>query len=327
MANTGYPRRVRARAGRPVVVEAPERTSLERSVDDYLAHKQALGLSRKTMGIYELVLRRVLLPWAQREAIGDAAELDQRALDRLSTELLDVGGSRGPLSRASVSTYLSTVGHYLTWAQAEGEAGDARPQLPKVERRVIVTLDRDEVRQLEDAASSERDKLIVRLLADTGMRAGELAGLELDDLVEQGRDRFLRVRGKGRRQRLVPVAPALYTRLRRYATRTRPQDVDSPRLFLSLRRLPRTGQHEPLEVSGVGQLVRELGHAAGLKKRVHAHGLRHAFATWYLRRGGNPVTLAAILGHEGLTMITRTYSHLNQSDAARELMALLRSEE
>ena len=320
MASRANPRGVR-------VLEAPARSPLDRLVDDYLAHVAARGLSRKTVRHYGTTLATVLLPWAAGDGITEASQLDQSALDRLSTKLLNDGGPRGPLSRASVRSYLSAISHFLAWARKEGEAGDAKPQLPKLERQVLIVLDRDEVRRLEDTAGNERDKLIVRVLADTGMRAGELAGLELDDLVEEGRDRFLRVRGKGRKQRLVPVAPALYQRLRRYATRTRPQETTTDRLFLSLRRRPETGEHEPLEVSGVGQLVRDLGAVAGIRKRVHAHGLRHAFVTWALRKGMNPIQVAAIVGHEDLTMIQRVYQHLDQSDAAKAMMALLRSDE
>ncbi len=309
------------------VVKPKQRTALEQLTDDYLAHVEARGLSRKTIAIYELSLRRVLLPWCAEHGITEAAKLDQKALDRLSNKLLKEGSANGPLSRASVRTYLSTIGHFLSWARSEGEAGTAKPQLPSLERRVLVTLDRDEIRRLEDAAGNERDKLVVRLLGDTGMRAGELAKLELGDLVEEGRSRFLRVRGKGRKQRLVPINPGLYSRLRRYATRTRPSDADSERLFVSLRRRPGSGEYEPLEVSGVGQLIRELGHKAGLKKRVHAHGLRHAWVTWALRKGMNPLQIAAIAGHADLSMIQRTYAHLDQRDAAKAMMALLREDD
>ena len=100
---------------------------------------------------------------------------------------------------------------------------------------------------MEDAAESERDKLIVRILADTGLRVGELLGLTPDDMIQQGRHRYLKVVGKGSRERLVPVAPALFTRLRRYVARGRPQDASSDRIFVTLRRAGRTGQYEPLD--------------------------------------------------------------------------------
>jgi integrase len=311
---------------RPKVLPKPTRTELERLIDDYLADVRARGLSRKTEQHYASVLHRQLLPWAERHGITQPAQLDQKALNQLSTELLNVGSARGPLSRFSVRSYLTTVNHMLSWAAKQGELEAVKAQVPRTERRVLDVLNREEIRRLEDAAGSERDKLIVRLLADTGLRAGELTGLRLDDLLQEGRDRFLKVRGKGRRERLVPVAPQVFTRLRRYADRTRPQDADTDRIFVSLRRLPRTGQYEALEVSGLGQLVRELGAAAGIKKRVHTHLLRHSFVTWALRRGMNPVTVATIVGHADLAMIARTYSHLNQQDAAAALMRALRED-
>jgi integrase len=66
--------------------------------------------------------------------------------------------------------------------------------------------------------STERDKLMLRTLADTGIRVGELVGLMVDDLVANGRQHFLRVSGKGSRERDVPVSPSLHARLQRYAT-------------------------------------------------------------------------------------------------------------
>ncbi len=66
---------------------------------------------------------------------------------------------------------------------------------------------------MEDAARTERDKLIVRVLADSGLRVGELLGLRTHDLVEQNRNYYMHVRGKGQKDRLVP-APRIYRRLR-----------------------------------------------------------------------------------------------------------------
>src|SRR5262249_50193024 len=159
--------------------------------DDYLANIRARGLSRKTEAHYSSVLHRILLPWAEREGITEPAQLDQRALNRLSTGLLDEGSSRGQLSRFSVKSDLTTINHMLVWAAKQGELEAVKAQVPRTERRVLETLDREEIRRLEDAAQNERDRLIVRLLADTGMRAGELCGIRHDDLIEEGRDRFV----------------------------------------------------------------------------------------------------------------------------------------
>ena len=76
----------------------------------------------------------------------------------------------------------------------------------------------------------------------------------------------MRVRGKGDRERDVPVMPQLGRRLRRHAERGRPRDTTSDRVFLGLRR-GRSGDHEPLTRSGIDQLIRLLGEEAGLEKR------------------------------------------------------------
>src|SRR5471030_3285692 len=107
-------------------------------------------------------------------------------------------------------------------------------------------LSRDEVASMEDAATSERDKLIVRLLFETGMRLGELLALTGDDLQTTGGRSVLMVRhGKGDRGRLVPLSPALARRLRRYAD-SRRRETRSDRLFLGLRRRASSGEFGPL---------------------------------------------------------------------------------
>jgi integrase/recombinase XerD len=203
---------------------------------------------------------------------------------------------------------------------------EARVTLPGLPKRLVETLSREEIQRLEDAAASERDKLIVRVLADTGIRVGELVRLRLQDLVDRDRRFFPKVRGKGDRERLVPLAPRLYNRLRRHIGQ-RPQDIDSDRLFLSLRRDYRTSAYEPLTESGVQQMIRDLGERAGIVRRIHPHLFRHSAATRMLRRGMNPLLVANVLGHASLAMIQSTYAHLTATDAHAALMDGLRGEE
>lgn len=315
------------------VMTAEPASGLDLLVGDYLAAVRARGLSPKTIDVYENALRRVLLPFCAERGIREPGELDSKALDRLSTHLLTEPGSKGrPLSRTSVRSYLGTIGHFLAWAREEGELPEgARIKRPSAPQRVLDVLTRSEIARLEDAAEVERDKLIIRILADSGMRLSELTGLRTGDLVEQGRYRFVRVRGKGRggqnQERLVPLAPALWSRLRRYAERGRPRDVGTDRIFIARRR--RDGNYAPLDPRAVQDMVRFAGERAGLSQRVHPHLLRHSFATWCLQspRNMNPLQLQKILGHSDLTMITRTYSHLVASDTAEALMAALRADE
>ena len=311
------------------IVTTPTPSELDRSISDYLASVKARGLSPRTVEHYEVTLRRVFLPFLADQRITSPAQLDQRVLDRMSTHLLDDGGVRGPLSKDSVHSYLRSVGHYLRWAKAEGEMTSvASPQMPKLPKRVLTVLTREQIRAMEDAAGPERDKLVVRVLADTGLRVSELLGLTRADLIEQGRDRYVKVRGKGDKQRLVPLQPSLYARLRRYAERGRPQTAATDHIFVTLRRSGRSGDYEPLEPRAVQELTSVLAAKADVTDRpTNPHSFRHAFATWCLRRGMNPLQLQQILGHADLTMISTVYAHLDETDAAAAMMAVLRSED
>ena len=314
---------------KPGVVKPKPAGVLASSVEDYMASVKARGLSPRTVRHYDAVLQSVWLPFLAEQDIETPEAINQRLLDRLSTQLLEKGGDRGALSRHSVHSYLGTISHYLAWAKRDGEiTSNAKVQMPKLPRRVLNVVDREEIRGLEDAAETERDKLIVRVLADTGLRLSELLGLTDADLVEQGRDRFLRVHGKGARDRLVPVTPALFARLRRFSTRGRPRSAGSDRILLTARRSRITGDYEPLEPRAVQELMSVLAEKAGIVgKPTNPHGLRHAFATWCLRKGMNPIQLQRILGHSSLEMISNVYGHLAPTDAAAALMAVLRSDE
>ena len=313
-----------ARKQQPLaVVPARSKTELEILVADYLASCRARGLSRGTIEqAYKWSLEEVFLPWAATNGLTDAEQLTQRALDRFTAELLSEGGPRGELSRHTVHSYVRPVRQMLKWAAQEGEkVTGALPQLPRLPHRLLDTLSREEIARLEDAATTERDKLIVRLLGDTGIRVTELCTLRVDAVTRHERGALLRVHGKGDRERLVPVSPRVARRLERYV-RGRPEAAPSDYLFLSHRRNT-DKEYEPITRSGVLQLVRNLADRIGMKKRVHPHLFRHSFATEALRRGMNPVQLANILGHTGLRMIERVYSHLTPGDSYDAIMRFL----
>jgi integrase/recombinase XerD len=307
-------------------VVQPQAPAIARRVEEYLDSCRARGLSPKTVKLaYGYPLRGSFLPWCVQQGLTEPGQFSTRLLERYAAELLEHGGARGPLSKDTVWTYMKAVRGFLTWAKADGDQVDAEVRLPKLGRRVIDVLERDEVRRLEDVAGAERDKLIVRLLADTGVRVGELIKLRDQDLTDRDRKPFLRVRGKGDRERLVPISPQLRNRLRRYIERERPADANSDRIFVGRRRA-RSGAYEPLTESGVQQMVRELGERAGLRKRVHPHLFRHSAATYLLRQRMDSLQVAQVLGHTSLAMIQRVYSHLTPSDTHEALMRALREE-
>src|SRR5215472_10561575 len=249
------------RAGDLQVVPGHRPMEWERLVSDFEASVQASGLSFRTVEHYSDVLRRVLLGFCEREGV-EPTGLTKRHLERLAAELLQAGRSR-----QSVKTYMSAINRFLKWCNDEGELARLRGPEPRVERRLLDVLDRDEINRIEEAAVTERDKLIVRVLADTGIRVGELRRLRVTDLVSQGRERYLRVRGKGERDRLVPVTPGLHMRLDRYVRRSRPT-CNADALFVTLDRRP-SGDYEPIGERTLQELLALLGRKAGLEKRVH----------------------------------------------------------
>src|SRR5205807_637291 len=110
------------------------------------------------------------LPWCRDAEITEPAQLTQRVLDRFTSHLYEHGGRTGvQLSRHTAHTYIRHVRQFLNWAAKEGEIeAGAQPQLPSLPRRVLDVLTRQEIDQLEHAAATERDKVIVRILGDTG---------------------------------------------------------------------------------------------------------------------------------------------------------------
>jgi integrase/recombinase XerD len=308
------------------VLETPTPPAIEALADGFLADCRARGLSIRTVEWYRDTLRREFLPFCAREKITDPSQLTAALVGRYTARLLDEGGLRGPLSRATVRGYVRAVRVFLGWAEKEGGATvGAAPKLPKAEKVLLDVLSREEIQQMENVAKSERDKLIVRVLADCGVRLGELLGLRVEDLWEPKRGEFaLKVRGKGSRDRLVPLAPALHRRLRRYLAGHRAEGRDS--VLVALRK-GADGRYAPITKSGVEQVTRLLAKEAGITKRANPHAFRHAYATEWLRRGGNIISLQRVLGHADLSMIQGVYAHLDSSDDFAAAMAVLLGKE
>lgn len=274
-------------------------------------------LSRKTIREYRQPLEQVLLPFCDREGIADAAELDGDALERLRDHLTTNGARSGKtLKTPTVNSYLRAINVCLSWAEKRHKGNGARVKLYKLKRPRYDVLSRDEIARIEAAAERERDRLIVRLLADTGMRVGELVGLRTGDIKSDGGRVFLTVNGKTD-ERDVPLMPDLHKRLRRYINETRPKKAESDRVFLALRRRPGGGV-EPLTESGVQQIIRELGETAEIGRRVYCHLFRHSFVTDKLNRRMSPIHLKEMVGHKSMAMIDRVYSHIKPADVYEE---------
>jgi integrase/recombinase XerD len=308
--------------------------ALEDLIDDYLAHCLSEGRKRNTVeNAYGYPLRHVFLPWCERNGIAEPKELKRRTIERYQGYLLTTGGTRGPLAPATVHSYVRVVNQMLTWATdpesgVEAEVPNGKVRLPKLGRPVKEILSRAEIERLEDTATSERDKLVIRVFGDTGMRVGELVRLRVEDLITRQRKNFLHVQGKGDLDRLVPIIdPNLWRRLKRYAERGRPADISSDRLFLGLKR--RAGHEEvmALTVSGAQQMIRQVTHEAGIKKRVHPHLFRYSAATWMRTKHVDPLTITRVMGWTSMRMLQRIYDQASPVDDFAALAGLLRRDE
>ena len=291
---------------------------LEDAIGEYLDEATARARDR-TMELYESVLRRHLLTWCTAQGLDRTDELDQRVVSRWVAQLRTTYRSaKGePLSEATVRTYTRTVNSFLKWLDQP-----ARAQAPVVRRKTLDVLSRAEIDKLEAAAITERDKLLIRVLADTGCRLGEALGLQEQDVVQQDRrEHILRLGGKTG-QRLAPISAGLYRRLRRYIDHGRPEDYHGDHLFVGLHSV-KGGVYKTPGRGTIEAMVREAARRAGIRRRVYPHLLRHSALTHLLRRGVNPILVAQVAGHSSLEMIRSTYSHLTISDAHRAVMRAL----
>jgi len=282
------------------------------SVAEYLGALQAeRGASRNTLAAYRRDLGDFFGYLEARRLAPDAVTADDVVswIERLR--------DRG-LAASSVARRLSSVrGFYRHLVRDGAVRRDPTEHLdaPRATRPLPRALSRDSASALVEAPDTRRpagvrDRAILELLYATGMRASECLGLGLEDLnLAAG---YVVCTGKGGKQRLVPVGAEASAWTRRYLREVRPRDVrrrDCGRLFVN----PRGG---PLSRQSLWTLVRRAATAAGLKRRVSPHVLRHSFATHLLEGGADLRAVQAMLGHADIST-TQIYTHLPSSALKR----------
>jgi integrase/recombinase XerC len=228
------------------------------------------------------------------------------------------------LSKASAARALAAVRSWFKWLARDGHVKQnvaalvATPKLPRHLPRVpsIEQINRVVDTVTEDAASwPARDRAILELLYGCGMRNAELTALNLPDI--HWANEAILVRGKGQKQRYVPLGDAAASALRAYlAERTARLSAAEPlcstsALFLNLhlRGLNRPGGDARLTTRSVGRIVKRIAIQRGLPADVHPHTLRHAFGTHLLEEGADLRAIQELLGHERLST-TQRYTQL-----------------
>ncbi|MEA3337912.1 MAG: tyrosine-type recombinase/integrase [Chloroflexota bacterium] len=290
-------------------------------IDLYIVSKQIEGRSKKTLDWYQAHLAR----FTDFVCNGQAATLEDLTLDEARSLIAHLQGrttryedhhmrpvKEGGLSPHSIHAYVRTLKAFGNWLQEEDYVETSpfeRLKPPKLPKTMIEILSEKEIRCVVEAINpatflGARMRAIVLLLLDTGIRASELCGVTLENMhLEEG---YVKVIGKGDKERIVPFGGATRKALLRYFHVYRPEPANSTiaSLFLSV-------DSVSLTYSGLAQALRRLGKAAGVP-RLHAHLFRHTFAVRYLMNGGDVMTLKLMLGHTSLD-VTQMYLHLAQS--------------
>jgi integrase/recombinase XerD len=273
---------------------------------DFIAYcRLELGLSANTIAAYRRDLAKA---YDGLTALGiDLAAAGPDEVTRLLAWLRDIKGN----AAGSIARLLVALRMYVRWLVLEKELTRDRVQLaslPKLWVTLPEVLSVDEVERLLAAPLegewAERDRLALELLYATGGRASEVVGIGLADLREGST--LVKLRGKGSKERVVPLGDPARAALGRYLDSLRPR-LDPRR---TQERLLLGARGGPMTRMELWRAVRRAGALAGIAKRLYPHLLRHSFATHLLERRADLRAVQGLLGHANLTT-TQRYTHVD----------------
>ena len=287
-------------------------TPLER----YLRHLTVeRGLSKNTLAAYKADLAKYAVFLEQSSA--DALTASHLELEEFSSQLTSAG-----LKASSRARILAAVRGFHKFLALEGIRSDdptSRLRPPKLPSRLPKALSQEQVVRLLEASGPEpddeaadkirlRDRAIVELMYSSGARVSEVVALDLDEVTDDG---LIRVRGKGSKERIVPVGSFAAKSLDAYLVRTRPELAKlrgERALFLNK-------QGGRLSRQSIWDIIQRAGSAAELE--VSPHTLRHSFATHLIEGGADVRVVQELLGHASVAT-TQIYT-LITVDTLREV--------
>ncbi len=305
-------------------------TLLGALVEEYLrVLANERGSSAHTLRAYRRELHQFAAHMAKHAASRTAPQqIEHTDIRAYLGTLYDHG-----LSKASAARALASIRSWFKWLARAGHVEQnvaslvSTPRLPKHLPRVpsIEQLNRAVDSVGDDTTSwPARDKAIVELLYGCGIRNAELVGLNLEDI--HWANEAILIRGKGQKQRYVPLGDAAAAALRGYlgersarlAANRENGRKDTPALLvnLQLRGLGLPGHDARLTTRSVGRIVKRIAMLNGLSSDVHPHTLRHAFGTHLLEEGADLRAIQELLGHERLST-TQRYTQLTDSQLQR----------
>ena len=286
--------------------------SVLEAIDEYRTYNRAQNYSPSYVASADRNLRQFAL-WLKEE--GRSQEMASLTIEAARAFIVHLQqrvnmirpGSR--LSPDTVQQYARNLKSWATFLHGDGFTSSnvfARLSLPKVPVREPEVLTEEEIAHVVGiynpaSATGLRNILLVLILADSGLRLGELCQVTVDDVdLERG---TLKVMGKGQRERTVHVGATVQKLLYRYLRYLRPEPLSG-----QVRHLLLAQDGTSFTASADKRVFRRAAQRSGIT-RLHAHLLRHTFATLYLLNGGDLLTLQRLLGHSTLEMVRR-YSHV-----------------
>ncbi len=280
----------------------------ERYIKQFVSYlKIEKGLADNSIFAYQRDVEK-LLSFCEAEK-KDVLKLKYQDLNLFVGMLYDLG--LNPRSQARIISGIKQFFSFLLMDDLIFEDPAERLELPKLGRKLPEVLSIEEIDALIAAIDlskpeGHRNKAILETLYSCGLRVSELVNLKFGDLYfDEG---FIRVIGKGNKQRLVPVSPSVEKEINFYKLHTR-NHLNVVKGSENIVFLNRRGAQLTREM--IFTIVKNLSKEIGLNKTVSPHTFRHSFATHLLEGGANLRAIQEMLGHESITT-TEIYTHLDQ---------------
>jgi site-specific recombinase XerD len=290
-------------------------------IDYYEVCNRAEGKSPKTISWYSANLRHFHRYLKSRHISDEVDDIDTKFLREYVLYLFKRNSyqdhpytptKHAPLSTATIHGHVRTLRAFFSWLVKEEfiqENPTTGLKPPKLDYKVATILSDEEIRTIINIfnpkqPSDVRNQTIFMMLLDSGLRIGEIVRLKTDDLrLDEG---IIKVLGKGKKERFVPIGSNTQKALQRYLFRYRPRQNYSQNEYVFL-----STPGKPLTENSLKLMFARLARRSGVK-RLHAHLCRHTFATKFLINGRDVFSLQQILGHSTLEMV-RHYVNLASS--------------
>lgn len=283
-----------------------------RKYQQYL--KLEKSLSPNTLDAYQTDLEK-LLCFLEGEKIG-VLDVTLDDLQRFASGLHDIGIH--PRSQARILSGIKSFFHFLVMADyLEGDPSELL-EGPKIGFKLPEVLTIEEIDRIIDAVDlskneGQRNRAILETLYSCGLRVSELCNLKISDLyLAEG---FIKVEGKGSKQRLVPISPRAIKEIEHWFIDRNQGKIKSG--FEDYVFLARWGNN--ISRIMVFHMIKELAGKAGIKKNISPHTFRHSFATHLLEGGANLRAIQSMLGHESIAT-TEIYTHIDRNTLRSEII-------